>query len=63
MVSIGFVLLSQKEVSMYPVIALIVVTLFTWVVMIWASNDETEEPNDVGTSEQSSNEHDYRKAA
>ena len=48
---------------MYPVIALIVVTLFTWVVMIWASNEESEEPNDVRKSEQSSDEHDYRKAA
>ena len=48
---------------MYPVIALIVVTLFTWVVMIWASNDESEEPNDVGKPEHSSDEHDYRKVA
>jgi hypothetical protein len=48
---------------MYPVIALIVLTLFTWVVAIWASCGESEEPNDAEKQEQRSEEHDHRKAA
>ena len=52
-----------KEVFMYPVITLIALTLFTWIVTIWASNDEGERPNVVGKSEQSSDEHNHRKAA
>ena len=39
-------MLSHKKVSIYPVIAPIVVTLFTWVVAIWASNDGSEELNE-----------------
>ena len=46
---------------MYPVIALIVLTLFTWIVAMWAScDDDGEEPHDVEKSEKSSNEHDHR---
>ena len=32
---------------MYPVIALIVLTLFTWIVAMWAWCDDSEEPHDV----------------
>jgi hypothetical protein len=53
----------DKEVPMYPVIALVVLTLFTWVVTIWASNGESEEVNDMKNPEQSSDEHNHRKAA
>jgi hypothetical protein len=49
---------------MYPVIALIVLTLFTWSVAIWAScNDAGEEPHDVEKPETSSDAHDHRNAA
>ena len=48
---------------MYPVIALIVLTLFTWIVAIWAScDDDSEEPHDVEKPEESSDEHDHREA-
>ncbi|MBU6432393.1 MAG: hypothetical protein KJS98_03635 [Nitrospirae bacterium] len=53
-----------KGHSMYPVIALIVLTLFTWFVAIWAScNDANEEPRDVEKPETSSDAHDHRNAA
>ncbi|TKS61716.1 MAG: hypothetical protein EWM73_02941 [Nitrospira sp.] len=48
---------------MYPVIALIVLTLFTWIVAMWASCDDSEEPHDVEKPEKSSDEQDHRKAA
>ena len=49
---------------MYPVIALIVLTLFTWIVAMWAScDDNSEEPHDVKTPEKSSDEQDHRHAA
>ena len=48
---------------MYPVITLIVLMLFTWIVAIWASCDDSEEPHDVEKPEKSSDEHDHRKAA
>jgi len=48
---------------MYPVIALIVLTLFTWIVAMWAScDDDSEEPHDVEKPEKSSDEHDHREA-
>jgi hypothetical protein len=47
---------------MYPVIALIVLTLFTWAVAIWATCDDRDAPHDVEKPEQSSDEHDHRKA-
>lgn len=47
---------------MYPVIALIVLTLFTWIVAIWAScDDDSEEPHDMEKPETSSDEHDHRE--
>lgn len=49
---------------MYPVIALIVLALFTWVVAIWAScdDDDSEEPHEVEKPEENSDEHDHREA-
>lgn len=48
---------------MYPVIALIVLMLFTWIVAIWAScDDDSEEPHDEEKPEQSSDEQDLREA-
>jgi hypothetical protein len=47
---------------MYPVITLIVLMLFTWIVAIWASCDDSEEPH-VEKPGKSSDEHDHRKAA
>ena len=50
---------------MYPVIALIVLMLFTWIVAIWAScddDDDSEEPHDVEKLEKSSDEQDHREA-
>jgi hypothetical protein len=52
-----------KGHSVYPVIALIVLTLFTWIVAMWASCDDREEPHDVEKPEKSSDEHHHRKAA
>lgn len=53
-----------KGHSMYPVIALIALTLFTWFVAIWASCDDAgEEPHDVEKPETSSDAHDHRNAA
>ena len=47
---------------MCPVIALIVLTLFTWIVAIWASCVDSEEHHDVENPEKSSAEHDHREA-
>lgn len=45
---------------MYPVITLIVLLVFTWIVAIWAScNDDNEEPHDAKKPEQSVDEHDH----
>jgi hypothetical protein len=46
---------------MYPVIALIVLTLFTWIVAIWASFGDSDAPHDVEKAGQSSDEHDRRE--
>jgi hypothetical protein len=53
-----------KGQSVYPVIALIVLTLFFWFVAIWATyaDSDSEEPHDVEKPEKSSDEHDRRKA-
>jgi len=48
---------------MYPITALIVLMLFTWIVAMWASCGENEEPHDEEKPEQSSDEQDHRKAA
>ncbi len=48
---------------MYPVIALIVLMLFTWIVAMWASCGESEERHDVEKPEQCSEEQDHREAA
>lgn len=48
---------------MYPVIALIVLTLFTWIVAMWASCADSEEPHDVEKPEKSSAVYDHREAA
>jgi len=48
---------------MYPVIALLVLALFTWIVAIWAScDDDSEESHDVEKPEKSSDEDDHPKA-
>jgi hypothetical protein len=48
---------------MYPVIALIVLMLFTWIVAMWASCGENDEPHDEEKPEQSSDEQVHREAA
>ena len=48
---------------MYPVIALVGLTVFMWVVAIWATFDESEESHVVEKPEESPGEHDHRKAA
>ena len=48
---------------MYPVIALIVLMLFTWIVAMWASCGENDEPHDEDKPEQSSDEQDHQEAA
>ena len=48
---------------MYPVIALIVLMLFTWIVAMWASCGENDEPHDEEKPEQSSDEQDHQEAA
>ena len=53
----------QKGHSIYPVIAMIALTLFTWIVAIWASCSDSEEHLEVKKLEKSSDEHDHRKAA
>jgi hypothetical protein len=52
-----------RELSMYPVMALIVLMLFTWIVAMWASCGENDEPHDEEKPEQSSDEQDHREAA
>jgi hypothetical protein len=52
-----------RELSMYPVMALIVLILFTWIVAMWASCCENDEPHDEEKPEQSSDEQDHREAA
>lgn len=47
---------------MYQIIALIVLTLFTGVVAMWASCDESDEPNVAEKPDTSADEH-HRKAA
>jgi hypothetical protein len=51
-----------KGQSMYPVMALIVLTLFTWIVAIWASFGDSDAPHDGEKPEHSSDEHDHREA-
>lgn len=55
---------AERTFSMYPVIALIVLALFTWIVAIWATCDDSdsEEPHDMEKPEKSSDEHNHRKA-
>jgi hypothetical protein len=48
---------------MYPVIALVGLTVFMWVVAMWATLEESEETHVVEKPEQSPGEHDHRKAA
>jgi len=48
---------------MYPVIALIVLMLFTWIVAMWASCGESDEHHDTEKPEMSSDEQDHREAA
>lgn len=47
---------------MYPVVALIVLALFTWIVAIWATCDDSEESHDVEKPENNSDKHDHRNA-
>ena len=48
---------------MYPVVVLIVLMLFAWIVAIWAScDDDSEEPHEVEKPETSSDEQDHREA-
>jgi len=48
---------------MYPVMALIVLMLLTWIVAMWALCGENAEPHDEGKPEQRSDEQDHREAA
>ena len=54
---------------MYPVVALIALTLFTWVVAMWAScdddddDDDGEGHHDVEKPGTSADEHCHREAA
>jgi len=48
---------------MYPVIALIALTLFTWIVAMWASCSDSEEHHELKKPEKSSDEQDHREAA
>lgn len=48
---------------MYPVIALIVLMLFTWIVAMWASCGEIDERHDEEKPEQSSDEQDHQETA
>jgi hypothetical protein len=48
---------------MYPVIALVGLTVFMWVVAMWATLEESEETHVVEKPEQSPGEPDHRKAA
>jgi hypothetical protein len=53
----------SKGLFMYPVIALIVLMLFTWIVAMWASCGESEERHDVEEPEQRSEEQNHQEAA
>lgn len=48
---------------MYQVSALIFLTVLTWAIAIWATNEESEAPRDARKPEESSDEQDRRKAA
>lgn len=48
---------------MYPVIALIVLVLFTWIVAVWASCGGNDEPHDEEKPDQSSDEQNHQEAA
>lgn len=48
---------------MYAVIALVGLVVFMWIAAIWASFDESEENHQVKKSEESSGQHNQRKAA
>ena len=48
---------------MYPIIALIILMLFTWIVAIWASCAESDAPDDGEKPEKRSDEQDHRKAS
>lgn len=54
--------LMPKGLSMYPVIALIVLMLFTWIVAMWASCSENDEPHDEEKPEQSSDQQTHQEA-
>jgi hypothetical protein len=48
---------------MYPVIALIILMMFTWIVAIWASCGGNDESHNEEKLEQSSDEQDHREAS
>jgi hypothetical protein len=48
---------------MYPVIALIVLMLFTWIVAMWAACGENDDPHDEEKPEQSFDEQNHQEAA
>lgn len=48
---------------MYPIIALIILMLFTWTVAIWASCAERDAPDDGEKPEKRSDEQDHREAS
>lgn len=52
-----------KGLFMYPIIALIVLMLFTWIVAIWASCAERDAPDDEEKLEQHSDEQNHQEAA
>lgn len=48
---------------MYPIIALIILMLFTWIVAIWASCADSAAPDDGEKPEKRSDEQDHREAS
>jgi hypothetical protein len=52
-----------KGLSMYPVMALILLMLFIWIILMWASCGECDEHHDMKKSGKSSDEQDHWKAA
>lgn len=48
---------------MYPVIALIVLILFIWIILMWASCGEGDEHHDMERPEQRSDEQDHREVS
>jgi hypothetical protein len=46
---------------MYPIIALSILMLFTWIVAIWASCGESDVPDDGEKPEKRSDEQDHRE--